>query len=96
MTPLSATSAILTDAPATGKLKLLDRVRGHLRVKHYSIRTEASYVDWIRRFIPVVSSLFSIKVAHGADSTERRRGRKGKRRRAAPRYRLSLLSYWGA
>src|SRR5258706_14398404 len=31
--------------------KLLDRVRWHLRVKHYSIRTEQSYVDWIRRFI---------------------------------------------
>ncbi len=51
MMPLSVTSAILTDAPATGKLKLLDRVRWHLRVKHYSIRTEESYVDWIRRFI---------------------------------------------
>ena len=31
--------------------KLLDRVRWHLRVKHYSIRTEQSYIDWIRRFI---------------------------------------------
>jgi len=31
--------------------KLLDRVRQHLRVKHYSIRTEQAYVDWIRRFI---------------------------------------------
>jgi len=26
--------------------KLLDRVRWHLRVKHYSIRTEQAYVDW--------------------------------------------------
>ena len=32
-------------------LKLLDRVRWHLRVKHYSIRTEQAYVDWIRRYI---------------------------------------------
>ena len=31
--------------------KLLDRVRWQLRVKHYSIRTEQAYVDWIRRFI---------------------------------------------
>jgi integron integrase len=31
--------------------KLLDRVRWHLRVKRYSIRTEQSYVDWIRRYI---------------------------------------------
>jgi integron integrase len=37
-------------APASPP-KLLDRVRWHLRVKHYSIRTEQAYIDWIRRFI---------------------------------------------
>ena len=31
--------------------KLLDQIRGRLRVKHYSIRTEQSYVDWVRRFV---------------------------------------------
>ena len=31
--------------------KLLDQVRDKLRVKHYSIRTEQSYTDWIRRYI---------------------------------------------
>ena len=31
--------------------KLLDQVRNVLRRKHYSIHTEASYVDWIKRFI---------------------------------------------
>jgi integron integrase len=31
--------------------KLLDQLRGRLRVKHYSIRTEQAYVDWVRRFI---------------------------------------------
>jgi len=31
--------------------KLLDRVRGTIRRKHYSIRTEQSYVAWIRRYI---------------------------------------------
>ena len=30
---------------------LLDRVRDKIRVKHYSIRTEQSYVDFIKRFI---------------------------------------------
>ena len=35
----------------TPKPKLLDRVRWHLRVKHYSIRTEQAYTDWIRRYI---------------------------------------------
>ena len=31
--------------------KLLDVVRAKLRLKHYAIRTEEAYVDWIRRFI---------------------------------------------
>ena len=31
--------------------KLLDQVRDKLRVKYYSIRTEQTYVDWIKRFI---------------------------------------------
>ena len=31
--------------------KLLDQVRERLRLKHYSIRTETQYVQWIRRFI---------------------------------------------
>lgn len=32
-------------------LKLLDRVRLELRARHYSPRTEAAYLGWIRRFI---------------------------------------------
>jgi integron integrase len=31
--------------------KLLDRVRDAIRTKHYSIRTEEAYVNWIKRFI---------------------------------------------
>jgi hypothetical protein len=31
--------------------RLLDQVREVLRRKHYSIRTERTYVDWIKRFI---------------------------------------------
>lgn len=31
--------------------KLLDQVRDAIRVRHYSIRTEEAYVNWIRRFI---------------------------------------------
>ncbi|HRX71167.1 MAG: integron integrase [Gammaproteobacteria bacterium] len=33
------------------KPKLLDQVRQKIRFKHYSIRTEQAYVDWIRRYI---------------------------------------------
>lgn len=31
--------------------KLLDQVRDVLRIKHYSYRTEQTYVDWIKRYI---------------------------------------------
>ena len=31
--------------------KLLEQVRARLRLKHYSLRTEAAYIGWIRRFI---------------------------------------------
>jgi integrase len=33
------------------KTRLLDQVRNTMRVKHYSIRTEQSYIQWIKRFI---------------------------------------------
>jgi integron integrase len=36
------------DAPAP---KLLDSVRRAIRLRHYAIRTEEAYVQWIRRFI---------------------------------------------
>jgi hypothetical protein len=31
--------------------KLLDQVRGVTRLKHYNLRTERTYCDWIERFI---------------------------------------------
>ncbi|MCL2020630.1 MAG: phage integrase N-terminal SAM-like domain-containing protein [Betaproteobacteria bacterium] len=31
--------------------KLLDQLRGAIRARHYSIRTENVYCDWARRFI---------------------------------------------
>ena len=33
------------------KLKLLEQVREIMRLRHYSIRTEQSYGDWIRRYV---------------------------------------------
>jgi integron integrase len=32
-------------------MKLLDQVRDVIRKKHYSLRTEQAYVDWIKRYI---------------------------------------------
>jgi len=33
------------------KSPLLERVRNAIRIRHYSLRTEQSYIHWIRRFI---------------------------------------------
>ena len=45
-----------TDIPSlsngsTAPVRLLDQVRERVRLKHYSIRTEKSYADWIKRYI---------------------------------------------
>ena len=47
------------------KPKLLDQVRQTIRRKHYSIRTEEAYVDWITRYI------FFHKKRHPAEMSER-------------------------
>ena len=39
------------NTPSPQPPKLLDLVRDRIRVKHYSIRTETQYVQWVRRFI---------------------------------------------
>jgi len=41
----------LSPAVSPDKPKLLDQVRDAIRRKHFSIRTEQAYTDWIRRFI---------------------------------------------
>ncbi|MEA1892190.1 MAG: phage integrase N-terminal SAM-like domain-containing protein [Campylobacterota bacterium] len=33
------------------KRKLFDQVRDKIQMKHYSIKTERSYVSWIKRYI---------------------------------------------
>jgi integron integrase len=48
---IGATAVVITPSPEPRKPKLLDQVREAIRVKHYSIRTEKTYVDWIKRFI---------------------------------------------
>ena len=46
---MSASQAAVTAAVASPRL--LDRLRAALRARHYSLRTEQSYVDWVRRFV---------------------------------------------
>ena len=41
----------LGEVPIPPPPKLLDRVRNAIRVRHYSPRTEACYVEWASRFI---------------------------------------------
>src|SRR6266567_8720842 len=45
-TALRHNAMTIPDSP-----RLLARVRDKIRLKHYSIRTEHAYVDWIKRFV---------------------------------------------
>lgn len=40
-----------SNTPVPQGSKLLDQLRDRIRVKHYRIRTETQYVQWVRRFI---------------------------------------------
>ena len=42
---------IVAEEPESAKPKLLDQMRDVLRRRHYSYRTEHTYVDWVRRYI---------------------------------------------
>jgi hypothetical protein len=44
-------AALISLSGSLSAPRLLDQVRGKIRLKHYSLRTEQAYVDWIRRFI---------------------------------------------
>lgn len=40
-----------SEGTSTSEPRLLDKVRDCLRLKHYSLRTETAYVQWIKRFV---------------------------------------------
>ena len=46
--PKAVRRELITPNP---KLKLMEQVREVLRLKHYAIRTERCYCDWIKRYI---------------------------------------------
>ena len=52
-----------------GKPKLLDRLHEQIRVRHYSIRTEAVYVTWGRDFIRLHKMRHAVEM--GASEVER-------------------------
>jgi len=49
--PVDSIPVMTSALPAAPKVKLLDQVRREIRLRHYSLRTEEAYVNWIRRFI---------------------------------------------
>ena len=49
--PAAKSENVLLGTLIAGKPRLLDQVRGALRRKHYSLRTEEAYLGWVRRFI---------------------------------------------
>lgn len=51
MTSESPLKTRVPPVPKPGRTRLLEQVRQACRVRHYSLRTEDAYVQWIRRFI---------------------------------------------
>jgi len=47
----SVSSAAINAPAPPPKPKLLDQVRQAIRMRHYSPKTEESYIHWIKRFI---------------------------------------------
>ena len=41
----------ITPSNTPGPPKLLDQLRERIRLRHYSLRTETQYVQWVRRFV---------------------------------------------
>ena len=44
-------AGVTTRSGGSNAPRLMDEVRRHLRLKHYSLRTEQAYTGWVRRFI---------------------------------------------
>lgn len=44
-------STVVDEQGCTNLLAALEQLRTRLRTRHYSYRTECTYVDWVRRFI---------------------------------------------
>ncbi|MBI5922556.1 MAG: phage integrase N-terminal SAM-like domain-containing protein, partial [Betaproteobacteria bacterium] len=47
----TATPAPALSVTAPQQPKLLDRMRAAIRIRHYSLATERTYVGWVKRFI---------------------------------------------
>ena len=45
------TSAVVDEQGGTNRLAALEQLRTRVRTRHYSYRTECTYVDWVRRFL---------------------------------------------
>ena len=48
-------STVVDKHGRTGPLPALEQMRSRIRTRHYSYRTEVSYVDWARRFLAYVA-----------------------------------------
>jgi hypothetical protein len=64
---------MLPSSMSSRELRQLGRVREVIRIKHYSIRTEHAYLQWIRRYIHFHQKRHPRELGAGAVSTFRRR-----------------------
>jgi integron integrase len=48
---IAARDASTSPSPGKPPPRLLERMREQIRLRHYSLRTEKSYCDWVRRYV---------------------------------------------
>lgn len=60
----------MTPFPNGQTPKLLDQMRGVLRVHHYAIRTERAYCDWVRRYVKFHGMKGRADLAGGKEKVE--------------------------
>ena len=61
MAPHSPRNSASSPLPPLRSARLLDQLRERIRYDHYSLRTEQSYVHWVRRFVHFLAHLVNAR-----------------------------------
>ena len=84
MAPHSPRNSASSPLPPLRSACLLDQLRERIRYDHYSLRTDQSYVHWVRRFVHFHALYTHVGGAEVERRLRARHARSGRRHCAAP------------
>ena len=84
-------SSVVDERGHTSPLVALEQLRHRLRTRHYSYRTECSYIDWVRRFFAYLTESRSAAIAIACVSTPSSGKRSMRRRIPSPLHVVGAL-----